>query len=177
MWRLTEDITVVFAGVRFGLKVGQIGPKWDKSGDLFQIRFSTFWRGAPKCTEFDMKKIIGFVEPKCTEPDIKNPRIGPIWGQSDPLWVQLWWYYDQAPCLYYVNLYVFNVPFSTNPPMTSWQEIHDARVHEKFNLTNRIHAKVHTPVSLSGVYHKQCSGFNLYRSSKKLCKFWYCSIL
>ena len=33
---------------------GQIGPKWDKSG-IFQIRFSTFWRGAPKCTESDRK--------------------------------------------------------------------------------------------------------------------------
>ena len=45
---------------RLGPKVGQIGPKWDKDGEFFQIRFSTFWLDEPKCTESDLKKS-GFV--------------------------------------------------------------------------------------------------------------------
>ena len=46
---------------RFGHKVGHIDPKWAKSGDFFQIRFSIFWLGEPKCTESDLKKIPRFV--------------------------------------------------------------------------------------------------------------------
>ena len=47
-----------------------LAPKWvrlDPNGTnqgIFQIRFSTFWLG----------------EPKCTESDLKNPRICPICG-------------------------------------------------------------------------------------------------
>ena len=37
---------------RFGSKVGQIGPKWDKSG-FFQIRFHCIWPNAQKS---DLKK-------------------------------------------------------------------------------------------------------------------------
>ena len=35
-------------------KLGQICPKWDKSG-TFKISFITFWLGEPKCTEIDLK--------------------------------------------------------------------------------------------------------------------------
>ena len=56
---------------RFGSKVGQIGPKWDKSG-AFQIWFQCIWRPAPNALKSDLKK----------------PRICPIWAQSDPLWSQ-----------------------------------------------------------------------------------------
>ena len=54
---------------RFGSKVGQIGPKWDKSGAFFRSDFSAFGAGAPNALKSDLKK----------------PRICPIWGQSDPL--------------------------------------------------------------------------------------------
>ena len=46
----------------------RLAPKGTNPGN-FQIRFSTFWRTAPKCTESDLK----------------ISRICPIWGQSDPL--------------------------------------------------------------------------------------------
>ena len=52
---------------RFGYKVGQIGPKWDKSG-AFSDQIS--------------------VHLARTEIWSENPRICPIWGQSDPLWSQ-----------------------------------------------------------------------------------------
>ena len=58
---------------RFGPKVGQIGPKWDISGD-----FS------------DQIQYILAREPKCTESDLKTLRIFPIWDQSDLLWAQIW---------------------------------------------------------------------------------------
>ena len=32
---------------RFGSKVGQIGPKWDKSGAFFRSDFNAFGAGAP----------------------------------------------------------------------------------------------------------------------------------
>ena len=54
---------------RFGSKVGQIGPKWDKSGVFFRSDFSAFGAGAPNALKSDLKK----------------PRICPIWGQFDPL--------------------------------------------------------------------------------------------
>ena len=38
---------------------------------LFKISFSTFWRGAQKCTETDLK----------------SPRFIPFGGQSDPIWM------------------------------------------------------------------------------------------
>ena len=78
---------------RSWLKVGQIGTKWDKSGNfsqqiqyilrlapngknlgIFQIRF--------RCTESDLKNKN---KPNCTESDLKNSLICPIWGQYDPL--------------------------------------------------------------------------------------------
>jgi len=43
-------------GVRFGPKLRQICPKWGQIRGFFQIRFSTFWRGAPKCTESDLEE-------------------------------------------------------------------------------------------------------------------------
>ena len=48
---------------RLGSKVGQIGPKWDKSGAFPDQA------GAPNALKSDLKK----------------PRICLIWGQSDPL--------------------------------------------------------------------------------------------
>ena len=47
--------------VRCGPEVGQIGPKWDKFGNYFEIRFSTFWLTEPKCTESDLKNNSEFV--------------------------------------------------------------------------------------------------------------------
>ena len=49
---------------RFGLKVSQIGSKYDKKNYLgfFKISFSTFWLGEPK--------------------------IRLIWGETDPIWRQ-----------------------------------------------------------------------------------------
>ena len=44
---------------RFGPKMGQIGPKWDKSGTFFRWDFSTFWRRAPECTEIWSEKVPG----------------------------------------------------------------------------------------------------------------------
>ena len=59
---------------RFGSKVSQIGPNWDKSGTFFRSDFSTFWLAEPKCTEVWSEKSPGFVSfganltlPKCTE--------------------------------------------------------------------------------------------------------------
>ena len=60
---------------------GQIGADWFPNGTnlgLFKIRFSAFWRGAPKCTESDLKKSpvcpiwgkFNPAKPKCTEPDL-----------------------------------------------------------------------------------------------------------
>ena len=55
-------IVIIFTDVRYGPKVGQIGPKWDKSGFFFQI-----WIWSEKI-----------------------PQICPIWGQSDSLWAHIW---------------------------------------------------------------------------------------
>ena len=64
---------------RFGPKVGEIGPKWDKSGDFFseQIQY-IFARRA---------KLYSILSEK-------NVRICPIFGKSDPSWAQIWslWY-------------------------------------------------------------------------------------
>ena len=57
-----------WAGIRdgrFGSKVGQIGPKWAKSG-AFSNQISVHLAPGPG----------------------KRPRICPIWGESDPLWSQ-----------------------------------------------------------------------------------------
>ena len=62
MWALLRD-------GRFGSKVGQIGPKWDKSG-AFSDQISVHF---------------GSIELKS---DLKKSRICPIWGQSDLLWSQ-----------------------------------------------------------------------------------------
>ena len=45
---------------RFGPKVGQIDPKWDKSGD-FSDQIQYIWLERAKFTESDLKKIPGFV--------------------------------------------------------------------------------------------------------------------
>ena len=42
--------------VRFGPKVGQIGPNWDKSGDFFSKSHSVHSLIEPKFTEHDLKK-------------------------------------------------------------------------------------------------------------------------
>ena len=61
-------------------RLPDLAPKWVRlapngtNPGNFQIRFSTFWRTAPKGTESDLK----------------ISRICPIWGQSDPLWGQIW---------------------------------------------------------------------------------------
>ena len=54
---------------RFSSKVGQIGPKWDKSGD-FSDQISVH---------------------------LARGRICPIWGQSDPLWSQIY-----HPCILFM---------------------------------------------------------------------------
>ena len=41
---------------RFGSKVGQIGPKWDKSWAFFRSDFSAFGAGAPNALKSDLKK-------------------------------------------------------------------------------------------------------------------------
>ena len=56
---------------RFGPKVGQIGPKWDKSG-AFKIRFQCIWRSRAKCTEIWSEKA----------PDLSH--LGPIWPTLEP---------------------------------------------------------------------------------------------
>ena len=45
---------------RFGYKVVQIGPKWDKSGAFFRSDFSAFGAPAPNVLKSDLKKP-GFV--------------------------------------------------------------------------------------------------------------------
>ena len=63
-----------------GARLPDLAPKWVRLAPNgtnlgnFQIRFSTFWRPAPKCTQSDLK----------------NSRICPIWGQSDPISVPIW---------------------------------------------------------------------------------------
>ena len=52
--------------VRFGPKVGQISPKWDKSGFFLDLS-----------------------EPKHTEISLIKSRFCPIWGQCDPVWAQI----------------------------------------------------------------------------------------
>ena len=56
---------------RFGYKVGQIGPKWDKSGD-FQIRFQCIWRPRAKCIEIWSEKASDL------------PQLEPIWPTLEP---------------------------------------------------------------------------------------------
>ena len=58
---IEQNVCIRVKDGRFGSKLGQIGPKWDKSGDFFQIRFSTFWLTEPKCTESDL--ILGQSDP------------------------------------------------------------------------------------------------------------------
>ena len=41
---------------RFGPKVGQIGPKWDKFGNFFRSDSVHFDSVEPKCTESDLEK-------------------------------------------------------------------------------------------------------------------------
>ena len=58
--------------------LGQIGPKWDKSGTFTE----------PKCTQTDLKKSqICSIWGQYTETDLKKYQIHPIWGQSDPMWM------------------------------------------------------------------------------------------
>ena len=79
---------------RFWPKVGQIDPKWDKSGDFFQIRFNTFG-SIPKWNKsgdfFQIRfSTFGAPAPNVLNLIWKNPRICPIWDQFDPLWVKIW---------------------------------------------------------------------------------------
>ena len=53
-------------GGRIWAQVGQIGPKWEKSGTIFRLDFSTCWQS-----------------------NRKKSRICPIYGQSEPLWFQM----------------------------------------------------------------------------------------
>ena len=41
---------------RFGFKLGQIGPKFDKFGPFFRSDFSAFGAGAPNALKSDLKK-------------------------------------------------------------------------------------------------------------------------
>ena len=57
----------------FGSKVGQIGPKWDKSrafSDQISVHFGLSGQNVLKS-------------------DLKKPQICPIWAQTDPLCVQI----------------------------------------------------------------------------------------
>ena len=58
-FQLPRPLTYTSWTVRFASKVGQIGPKWDKSG-TFHIRFQYIWHGAPNVLKSDMKSP-GFV--------------------------------------------------------------------------------------------------------------------
>ena len=71
LYVLTQQWEQMCTVTRFSPKVGQIGPKWDKSRKFSdQIQYIL-----ARCDA-----------PKCTESDLKISRICPIWGQSDPLW-------------------------------------------------------------------------------------------
>ena len=59
-----QKLNIKTKDARFRANMAQIGPKWDKFEDFFQIRFSTFW-------------LIS---------DLKKSRICAIWGQSHPRW-------------------------------------------------------------------------------------------
>ena len=69
--------------VRFGFKVVQIGPKWDKSG-TFSDHISVHFVSASK---------------NVMEFDLKNSRICPVWSQSEPLWAQIWLHLLREPAL------------------------------------------------------------------------------
>ena len=78
---LRADVTLVFWTTKIDgryqpgyvrLQIGGDGAPNRTNLGLFKISFSTFWRGAPKCTETDLKK-----SPIC-----------PIWCQTDPRWCQ-----------------------------------------------------------------------------------------
>ena len=51
--RVKQSMGLYDKDVKFGLQLGQIGPKWDKSGTFKD----QFWLGEPKCTETDNKNV------------------------------------------------------------------------------------------------------------------------
>ena len=63
---------------RFGSKVGQISPKWDKSG-AFSDHISVHFVG-------EIRDYLGpiptslLIEPNVLKSDLKKSRICPIWG-------------------------------------------------------------------------------------------------
>ena len=67
---------------RFGPKVGQISSKWGKSWIFFRSDSVHFGSVSQNVLNLIWKK---------------NPRIGAIWGQSDPLWSQTYhlWFNHQ----------------------------------------------------------------------------------
>ena len=63
--------------------------------DFFRWDSSTFRLGEPKCTDIWSEKVpdlshLGPIEPNVQKSDLKKCRICPIWGQSAPLWAQIW---------------------------------------------------------------------------------------
>ena len=62
---------------RFGSKLGQIGPKWDKSGS-FSDQISVYLARRAKCTEIWSEKA----------PDFSH--LGPIWPTLEPNLPSLW---------------------------------------------------------------------------------------
>ena len=53
IWTIQQSIR--YCLTRFGPKMGQIGPKWYKSG-TFQIRFQYIWLDEPNVLKYDLKK-------------------------------------------------------------------------------------------------------------------------
>ena len=100
------------AGVRFGPEVCQIGPKWDKSGtfsDQIQYILAPWSLAAVLLVFIFIRDVsfgskVGHIGKNATnsgtfkdhislqiqsvlKSDLKN---APIWGQSKPLWAQIW---------------------------------------------------------------------------------------
>ena len=78
--------------LRFGPKIDQIDPKLDKLG-TFSNHISVYYFGSPKqILDFLRSSSVHFgsVSRNVLKYDLKKSRISPIWGQSDPLWAQIW---------------------------------------------------------------------------------------
>ena len=84
---------------------------------FFQIRFSTFWLGEPKCTESDLKKIPGFVPfgvnlphfwSKSGHPSSRLRGKEPLTGENRCLrWSQIWSDWTQIRLIWNFLRYVF----------------------------------------------------------------------
>ena len=60
-WCIRQKVVRLYRRTQIWAQSGSDLPQMGQIRGFFQIRFSTFWRPAPKCTESDLKKIPGFV--------------------------------------------------------------------------------------------------------------------